>query len=56
MAECLMLSTTKDIVPVAAIDRVRFAVGPDTVTARLKAAFGEYARGYAAAHPELRVA
>jgi len=56
MAECLLLSTTKDVTPVAAIDGVRFSVGPDTATARLKAAFGQYAGGYAAAHPELRLA
>lgn len=54
MQECFLLSTTKDIGPVAAIDAVRFAVGPGTVTTRLKAAFAEYARTYAAAHPEWR--
>ena len=55
MRECLLLSTTKDVVPVAAIDACRFEVGPATATARLKAAFADYARDYAAAHPELRV-
>jgi branched-chain amino acid aminotransferase len=54
-AECMLLSTTKDIVPVSAIDGHRFAVGPATATARLKAAFGEYARGSAQRHPELRL-
>ncbi len=53
--ECLLLSTTKDIAPVAAVDAVRYAVGPATVTARLKRAFGEYAQAYATAHPELQV-
>jgi len=54
MDECFLLSTTKDISPVAAIDSVRFRVGADTVTARLKAAFTDYARAYAAGHPQLR--
>ncbi len=51
--ECLLLSTTRDVVPVAAIDGTAFQVGADTVTARLKAAFAAEARAYAAAHPEL---
>ncbi len=55
MSECFLMSTTKDIVPVGSIDQVGFAVGPDTVTVRLKAAFADYARGAAAAHPERRV-
>ena len=55
MDECFLLSTTKDVTPVAAIDECRFAVGAGTVTARLKAAFAGYVRDYAAAHPELRV-
>jgi len=53
MDECFLMSTTKDIVPVGEIDGFRFKVGPDTVTARLKAAFAAAARGYASAHPEL---
>jgi branched-chain amino acid aminotransferase len=55
MSECFMLSSTKDITPVGALDDLRFKVGPDTVTARLKAAFAQYARDSAAAHPELKV-
>jgi len=51
--ECLLLSTTRDVVPVAAIDATGFQVGPETVTARLKSAFAADARAYAAAHPEL---
>ncbi len=54
MDECFLLSSTKDVSPVAAIDDRRFRVAADSVTARLKAAFGEYTRAYAAAHPELR--
>jgi branched-chain amino acid aminotransferase len=55
MSECFMLSSTKDVTPVHAIDDLRFKVGPDTVTARLKAAFAEHVRGYVNAHPELKV-
>ena len=55
MAECFLMSTTKDISPVGSIDAVRFTVGGDTVTARLKAAFAEYARAVTAAQPERRV-
>jgi len=55
MDECFTLSTTKDIVPVAAIDDVAFKVAPGSVTFRLKAAFAQAARGYASAHPELAV-
>jgi branched-chain amino acid aminotransferase len=55
MSECCLLSSTKDLTPVATIDDTRFTVGPGTVTARLKAAFAEYARAHAAAHPELKV-
>jgi branched-subunit amino acid aminotransferase/4-amino-4-deoxychorismate lyase len=51
--ECLLLSTTRDIVPVAAIDGTSFQVGAETVTARLKTAFAVEARAYAAARPEL---
>jgi branched-subunit amino acid aminotransferase/4-amino-4-deoxychorismate lyase len=55
MDECMLLSTTRDVVPVAAIDETRFRLGPDTATARLKQAFADYARDYAAAHSELRL-
>lgn len=55
MSECLLLSTTRDIVPVASIDETRFAVGPDTSTSRLKAAFADHARAYSARHPELKL-
>jgi branched-chain amino acid aminotransferase len=54
--ECLLLSTTRDVVPVAAVDATGFHVGADTVTARLKAAFAAEARAYASAHPELALA
>lgn len=55
MKECFLLSTTKDIGPVAAIDDARFDVGSHTATSRLKSAFADYARDYSASHPELRV-
>ena len=55
MDECFLLSTTKDVAPVAAIDAARFNVGPGTVSLRLKAAYADYARAYIAAHPHQRV-
>lgn len=55
MTECFLLSSTKDITPVGAIDGVRFTVGPGTVSARLKDAFADYARASGQAHPELKV-
>jgi branched-chain amino acid aminotransferase len=55
MDECFLLSTTKDVVPVAEIDGARYKVGVDTVSARLKAAFAAAARDYATGHPELAV-
>ncbi|HWB59888.1 MAG TPA: aminotransferase class IV, partial [Chthoniobacteraceae bacterium] len=55
MSECFLLSSTKDITPVAAIDATRFKVGPDTVTSRLKSGFADYVRTYVAAHSDLKV-
>ena len=55
MRECFLLSSTRDITPVRAIDDWRFEVGPDSVTAKLKAAFAHYTRESAAVHPELKV-
>jgi len=55
MDECFLLSTTKDLTPVGSIDEHRFPIRGDSVTARLKAAFGDYARAYGTKHPELRV-
>lgn len=56
MTECFLLSTTKDITPVAKIDAHSFYVGPDSVALKLKAAFAEVAREYATSHPEFRIA
>lgn len=55
MQECFLLSSTKDITPVAAIDNHSFRVATDSVTSCLKAAFLEYAKSYAVLHPELKV-
>jgi branched-chain amino acid aminotransferase len=55
MSECFLMSTTKDIVPVASIDETRFEVGPETATMRLKAAFARCARRYAEGHPKLKI-
>lgn len=55
MSECFLLSTTRDMTPVQAIDGHRFTVAPDTITAGLKRAFGDFTRTHAAAHPELKV-
>lgn len=56
LSECFLLSTTKDVTPVGAIDGTKFTVGPTTITMRLKAAFADYVREYASAHPERAVA
>jgi branched-chain amino acid aminotransferase len=55
MEECMLLSTTKDLVPVSAIDETRFRIGSGTTGARLKEAFADYARSYAAEHPTLKM-
>jgi branched-chain amino acid aminotransferase len=55
MDECFLLSTTKDISAVATIDAVRFKVGDDTLTMRLKRAFADYIRSYAGAHRGLNL-
>jgi branched-chain amino acid aminotransferase len=55
MTECFLLSSTKDISPVRAIDDLKFNVGPHTIGMKLKAAFADYYRDSAAAHPELKV-
>jgi len=53
MQECFLLSSTKDITPVATLDRYHFAHGPDSVTMQLKRAFLDYTKSQARAHPEL---
>lgn len=53
--EAFILSTTKEIAPVSAIDDLHFEVGPGTVTARLQSAWADFVRAHIAQHPELRV-
>jgi branched-chain amino acid aminotransferase len=55
MSECFLMSTTRDVAPVGAIDAVSFAVGAESVTAQLKDAFLAYARESAQVHPARRV-
>ncbi len=54
-SECFATSTTQDVAPVAGVAERRFALGPGTVTRRLKQAFRAYVEAYNAAHPEYRV-
>jgi branched-chain amino acid aminotransferase len=51
MQECFLTATTKDLVPVRAIDDTAFRVGADTVTMAVKRAFADFAKAYAQAHP-----
>jgi len=55
MDEAFVMSSTKDIQPVGCIDEHRFPVRPDSVTARLKAAFQGYAAAHAAQYSERKV-
>jgi len=48
--EAFLLSSTKDLTPIAGIDDCTFTLGEDTVTLRLKRAFAEYARASAEAN------
>lgn len=52
LQECFILSSTKDLTPVAAIDAVSFSVSPSSLTLRLKQGFADYARRYAEMHRE----
>lgn len=55
MTECFLLSSTRDVTPVASVDDRRFKVGDDTIATKLKAAFADYVRNYAAVHEDLKV-
>jgi branched-chain amino acid aminotransferase len=55
MEECFLVATTKDIQPVGAIDDRTYRNGPGTVALTLKAAFADYASGYASRHPDQAV-
>ncbi len=48
--ECFLMSTTKDLAPVACIDRHRYRVGESTLTRALKRAFANYVSKYAGEH------
>ena len=51
MSECFLTATTKDLVPIRAIDAWSFAVGASTVTIQVKRAFAEYVDGYVKSRP-----
>lgn len=51
MQECFLTATTKDLVPVGAIDETVFKVDASGVTMRLKRAFADYARAYVKSRP-----
>ena len=53
--ECFIVSTTKEICPVTAIDDVHFNVGPSTVTANLQSAFLQYVLDHVRRNKRLRV-
>ncbi len=55
MQECMILSTTRVIVPVGLIDSISFKVSPDSVTEKLNQAFEIYMQSSARSHPELKV-
>lgn len=55
LEECCLLSTTKDLQPVARVDQHTFRTGKETLTRRLKSAFGEYAMAQAQLNPHLAV-
>jgi branched-chain amino acid aminotransferase len=52
MSECFLTATTKDLIPVRAIDSTRFNIGTDTITIRLKRAFSDYVADYIKLHPQ----
>jgi branched-chain amino acid aminotransferase len=51
MSECFLTATTKDLIPVRAIDSTPFSIGADTITIRLKRAFADYVADYIKLHP-----
>lgn len=55
MQECFLTATTKDLVPVRAIDDITFQTGDGSVTMKVKRAFAEYAAAYVRAHPQQAV-
>lgn len=55
MQECFLTATTKDLVPVRAIDGTVFRTGSDTVTMKMKRAFADYVAAYVKARPQQTV-
>lgn len=55
MQECFLTSTTKDLVPVRAIDEIVFRTDADTVTLRVKRAFADYVAAYAKTRGDLGI-
>jgi branched-chain amino acid aminotransferase len=55
MQECFLTSTTKDLVPVRAIDETGFRTGTGTVTSRVKRAFADYVTAYIKGRPQQEV-
>jgi branched-chain amino acid aminotransferase len=53
--ECFISGTTREIMPVRAIDDIAYRVGPDTLTARLQAVFAEHVQAVVRQRPDLRV-
>jgi branched-chain amino acid aminotransferase len=53
--ECFISGTTREIMPVRAIDEIAYKVGPDTLTARLQTVFAEHIQSIVRQRPELRV-
>jgi branched-chain amino acid aminotransferase len=54
-SECFIVSTTKEICPINAIDDVHFTVGADTVTAKLQSAFRQHVVDYVKQYKGFRV-
>jgi branched-chain amino acid aminotransferase len=54
-SECFIVSTTKEICPINAIDDVQFTIGPDTVTAKLQSVFRQNVIEYLQRNKRLRV-
>ncbi len=54
-SECFITGTTREILPVKAIDDISFTTGPTTLTARLSVAFRGYTINYVKSHRKMRV-
>jgi branched-chain amino acid aminotransferase len=52
ISECFLTATTKDLIPVRAIDSTTFRIGKDTLTMCLKRAFADYVADYIKLHPQ----